>query len=145
MSPNFQVGEYMITLRILRGYLVAHAPDFGITVTRRFDEIRKKEEVGELYFDLLERIIKDIDGRKRRKERIPEPIEHKALKDETDPKNYRVRDVARLLEVSEDTVRRLSDSGALPYSTTPGGHRRYRRSDVVEWLESKASANPDAS
>jgi excisionase family DNA binding protein len=39
-------------------------------------------------------------------------------------------EVAALLRVSLDTVRRYGDAGDLPCITLPGGHRRYRRADV---------------
>ena len=37
---------------------------------------------------------------------------------------------ADLIGVSESTVRRACDDGAIPVTRTPGGHRRIRRSDV---------------
>lgn len=45
--------------------------------------------------------------------------------------------VARMLDVSQATVSRIPKD-RLDYWTTPGGHRRYRRGDVVsyarQWL-----------
>lgn len=40
-------------------------------------------------------------------------------------------EVAALLGVSPKTVARWASSGALPHFRTPGGHRRYRRVDVL--------------
>ncbi len=45
-------------------------------------------------------------------------------------------DVAALLGVHPSTVRNWSDRGELPVHRTPGGHRRYRQSDVELWLQS---------
>lgn len=42
-------------------------------------------------------------------------------------------DVADLLRVNPMTVRRMSDKGLLPFSVTPGGHRRYDYADVVAY------------
>jgi len=40
------------------------------------------------------------------------------------------RQVADLFAVTPDTVARWAESGRLTATRTPGGHRRYRRSDV---------------
>lgn len=45
-----------------------------------------------------------------------------------------VGEAATLLNVSNGTIRRWSDSGALQAVRTPGGQRRFRRSDVVALL-----------
>jgi len=41
---------------------------------------------------------------------------------------------AALLGVAQSTVRAWSDRGRLPAFYTPGGHRRYRRSDLVRLM-----------
>ena len=45
-------------------------------------------------------------------------------------------DAAKLLGVHPSTVRLWSDKGVLPVHRTQGGHRRYRRSEVLIWSES---------
>ena len=52
----------------------------------------------------------------------------------TDTRWLRVAEVARLLEVSANTVRRWTDAGSLPAHRSPGGHRRYRADDVLALL-----------
>lgn len=37
---------------------------------------------------------------------------------------------AEILGVSRESVRRYADAGLLPHHRTPGGTRRFRRSDV---------------
>ena len=44
---------------------------------------------------------------------------------------FRVGDVARLLGVSGNTVRRWTDDGVLTSYRSPGGHRRYLRDEVM--------------
>ena len=42
---------------------------------------------------------------------------------------------ARFLGVAQSTIRKWSDNGQVPAFYTPGGHRRYRRSDLETFLE----------
>src|SRR3989304_10420064 len=43
--------------------------------------------------------------------------------------------VANLLGVHPSTVRLWSDKGVLPTHRTSGGHRRYRREEVLLWVK----------
>ncbi len=52
---------------------------------------------------------------------------------------YRSRQVAELLGVSDDTVRRLGDSGQLPFRTLPNGHRVVDGADLAQFLEAQAT------
>ncbi len=42
---------------------------------------------------------------------------------------------AKYLGVAQSTIRKWSDQGRVPAFYTPGGHRRYRRSDLDAFLE----------
>ncbi len=42
---------------------------------------------------------------------------------------------ARFLGVAQSTIRKWSDQGRVPAFYTPGGHRRYRRSDLEHFLD----------
>jgi excisionase family DNA binding protein len=42
---------------------------------------------------------------------------------------------ARYLGVAQSTLRKWCDASRVPAFTTPGGHRRFRRSDLDEFLE----------
>jgi excisionase family DNA binding protein len=42
---------------------------------------------------------------------------------------------AKYLGVAQSTIRKWSDQGRVPAFYTPGGHRRYRRSDLEAFLE----------
>ncbi len=48
---------------------------------------------------------------------------------------------AKYLGVAQSTIRKWSDQGRLPAFYTPGGHRRYRRSDLEAFLERSGPAN----
>src|SRR5437762_9901320 len=42
---------------------------------------------------------------------------------------------AKYLGVAQSTIRKWSDLGRVPAFYTPGGHRRYRRSDLETFIE----------
>ena len=44
--------------------------------------------------------------------------------------------------MAQSTIRKWSDSGRLPAFYTPGGHRRYRRGDLDQFLERGGSSSP---
>ncbi len=46
-----------------------------------------------------------------------------------------VGQAAKYLGVAQSTIRKWSDQGRVPAFYTPGGHRRYRRADLVKFLE----------
>ncbi len=50
---------------------------------------------------------------------------------------YSSRDVAVMLGVNESTVKRWSDEGWISCFKTPGGHRKYRMSDVAEFARAR--------
>lgn len=55
-------------------------------------------------------------------------------------------EAAAVLGVHPGTVRNWSNQGLLPVHRTQGGHRRYRRSEVVLWMQSRDADRPlDAS
>ena len=49
---------------------------------------------------------------------------------------------AKYLGMAQSTIRKWSDSGRLPAFYTPGGHRRYRRSDLDQFLARGGAAAP---
>lgn len=56
------------------------------------------------------------------------------MTDTPDAWTLTVSDAASILGASADAVRDWADAGTLPCWTTPGGHRRFRRSDVLALL-----------
>ena len=51
------------------------------------------------------------------------------------PELFDVRDVGVLLNTSESTVRRLADAGKLPRPVKLGQLVRWRRAELLAWLE----------
>jgi excisionase family DNA binding protein len=50
-------------------------------------------------------------------------------------------DAAKLLGVHPSTVRLWSDKGALPVHKTQGGHRRYKRGEILLWAETNSRSH----
>jgi excisionase family DNA binding protein len=46
-----------------------------------------------------------------------------------------IRDAARILGCTPNTVRRWTDAGRIPHSRTPGNQRRYRVQDLCDVLQ----------
>ena len=68
------------------------------------------------------------------------------MRERQDPVWLRVGDVAKLLGVSPNTVRRWTDVGRIAAHRSPGGHRRYLADDVLALLpqdESEGAAPGD--
>jgi len=53
-------------------------------------------------------------------------------------------DAAKLLGVHSSTVRLWSDKGVLPTHKTQGGHRRYKRTEISLWSESRQKSDVNA-
>ena len=49
---------------------------------------------------------------------------------------------AKFLGVAQSTIRKWSDLGRVPAFYTPGGHRRYRRTDLDAFLERSGPGKP---
>ena len=59
--------------------------------------------------------------------------------------HFRIADAARLLGVSDDTVRRWTDGGTLPVSTDASGRKVIAGADLASFARSQAHAAPDPS
>ncbi|GAA4904537.1 molybdopterin-binding protein [Actinomycetospora succinea] len=59
--------------------------------------------------------------------------------------HFRIAEAARLLGVSDDTVRRWTDSGSLPVSSDASGRKVIAGSDLASFARAQAHATPDPS
>jgi excisionase family DNA binding protein len=51
-------------------------------------------------------------------------------------------EAAEIIGVHPATIRNWAERGELPFRRTPGGHRRFRKSDLQQWLASHRLAKP---
>ena len=52
-------------------------------------------------------------------------------------------EVAQELGVHPSTVRNWANQGRIPVHRTPGGHRRFRREEVILWNQAKQASTPN--
>jgi len=52
-------------------------------------------------------------------------------------------EVAKMLGVHPSTVRNWANQGQIPVHRTKGGHRRFKRSEIVLWQQSQRTNDPD--
>jgi excisionase family DNA binding protein len=58
-----------------------------------------------------------------------------------EPYSLKPSDVAELVGVSPETVRRWASEGHLAHYKSPSGHRRFRRSDVLKFVKAGKAAS----
>lgn len=51
-------------------------------------------------------------------------------------------EAAEIIGVHPATIRNWAERGDLPFRRTPGGHRRFRRADLQQWLASRRMTHP---
>lgn len=51
-------------------------------------------------------------------------------------------EAAEIIGVHPATIRNWAERGELPFRRTPGGHRRFRRADLKQWLANHRLAHP---
>lgn len=139
-------GDYPVTFKIIDGFLIMASFEFGISIQKKFNVLKKAEEIGNLYLDLVEKIDKEIKNRLKNKFEIPEARTlKKTLKIDTvkeEKKYIPLKKVSKMLGVSVDTVRRMADENEIKCKKTRGGHRRFLESSVLKYIE-KNEENSD--
>lgn len=58
--------------------------------------------------------------------------------------SLRLSEAARLLAVGDTTLKRWTEEGRIPCERTAGGHRRFRRDDVLKFRSSLLGERPEA-
>jgi excisionase family DNA binding protein len=136
---DFRAELYPITVQIVvfNGQLfnVIYQPDFKYRVSEPY----RPEDMGQTEL-LIMKMRRDLRSKVETFARtnipIPDPSKPKNFFGEEDmDQTLSTKDVARLLSISEMSIRRLADDGTLPCKKTPKGHRRFKRSDVERFLQ----------
>jgi excisionase family DNA binding protein len=134
-GKNLGVEHYPLVIQVIQGYLIVTAPDFDYRVV----EAWRPSDIGQTEMLIL-KVRRELQSRVQlalhRHTAPPSPstVKQLGLAEESDLLS--TREVSRILRLSDETVRRLAKSGALPCRITPGGHRRFARSTVEQYLRS---------
>jgi excisionase family DNA binding protein len=137
ISSNLRPEKYPLIVQVVQDHLMIYSPDFDYRVM----EAWRPGDVGQTEMLLL-KVRRELQNRmlqiQGRGTPLPSPKRISELTRVPEGDLLTTREVARLLRVSDETVRRLASSGQLAFHTTPGGHRRFKRSHVEHYL----SASP---
>ncbi len=134
---TFDPRRYPVVTRVVDGYIEVSQPDLGLyRYKKKFDEIRKAEEIGNLVLDVMKEAFDSYMKATREEREAPLPSQPKGVLSPQDSPHLSIREVATVLKVSQDTVRRLCADGKLKPILTRGGHRRFTREQVNNFLGS---------
>jgi excisionase family DNA binding protein len=132
---NFRAEEYAIVIQVFYksgiGYLSGYQPDFDYRVIEPY----RPNDVGQAEMMMI-KIRREIAARAKSPSPTP-PKKSAKLLDIPERNNLTPRDVARRLNLSEMTVRRLADEGSIKCAYTPKGHRRFSESEIERFIESQ--------
>jgi excisionase family DNA binding protein len=130
LSPE----KYPIVVQVIENYLTIYAPDFDYRVAEPY----RPADVGQTEMMIM-KVRREIASKlsliSHGNTPLPSPTKGKQVFAVMEGDTLTTREVATLLRVSEETVRRLAARGSLNLHTTPGGHRRFLRSSVQAYLE----------
>ncbi len=132
-NKQIRPETYPLVIQVIQNHLMIYSPDFNYRVVESW----RPEDIGQTEMMIL-KVRKELQSRiflaGSRGLSPPPPATHASLRMIEDQDWISTRDAARLLQVSEETVRRLADHGGLPCRLTPGGHRRFSRKAVSDYL-----------
>jgi excisionase family DNA binding protein len=133
-NKQIKPEAYPLIIQVIHNHLMIYSPDFNYRVV----ETWRPEDIGQTEMMVL-KIRKELSNRLQlssgRNTSPPLPSSPSSLHLVEDQDWISTRDTARLLQVSEETVRRLADQGGLACRLTPGGHRRFNRKTVSDYLK----------
>jgi excisionase family DNA binding protein len=129
------IEKYPIIIQVIDTYLLAYSPDFDYKIAEKYEP----QSPGQT--ELLIRRIRDHLVRLSRQKEVegkepPEPSLPITLATRIQADFLSSTEAARLLNISHDTLRRMALRSEITYFATPGGHRRFIRSEI-ESLRSK--------
>lgn len=136
--------DYPIVIKQVNGILTFSVPDLNIflaTNTPTSKDLSKdyvtnySSELGKKIIQAWGKINSELKKHESAKWRPPEVsrIKNTVSKSKKVKEIYSINDLVEILNLSENTIRRLSPND-LPYFKTSGGHRRYKKIHVEMFL-----------
>lgn len=140
MTNSFTCFDYPIVIRQELNYIVFSVPDFHISVAcERHEGQFTPKYIQELALTLARtwsKVHEQIKRMKTTRMKLPPPSKPKQVFQGED-QVLAMKKAAKLAGVSEDTLARDADRGKLPCSKTPGGHRKFLESHILDYKESR--------
>ena len=132
-NNTFSPEKYPIVIQVVGIYLTAYAPDFDYRVAEPY----RPNDVGQTEM-LIIKIRREIQAKLKQltsnQKEHPAPSKSKTALDIENEDTLSTLEVARLLRVSDETVRRFAKAGKLEFQSTLGGHRRFLRSTIERFI-----------
>lgn len=123
--------RYVVAVRLIDGHIDASAPDFpGMRITKPLSERRPAEQIGMVVLQLMKEVQREIEERFTHQEPIPPRSEPKGSIEPPSRATLTVKDAARILAVSQETIRRLCAAKKLQHTIVGKRHRRFRLEDI---------------
>jgi len=142
MSIKDLALTYPLLVLYEHGHIYISSPDFGFFFAVPHETDRSHWTaltLDQARHEIEKRLIKlAAEGKPAPKPKKQREIVNAAPKD-----LLSICDVAEMMGCSQDTIRRLAESGDLPCHKTPGGHRKFSRKAV--WLYTQKQNVSDAS
>jgi hypothetical protein len=132
-NKTFTPEKYPLVIQVIENYLTIYVPDFDYRVAEPY----RAADVGQsemMIMKVRREIASKISSMSMQGQSIQAPTKAKEVFRVLDSDTLSTKEVARLLRVSDETVRRLSERGEIKFQSTPGGHRRFLRSSVQNYL-----------
>lgn len=136
-------ANYPVVIKLIKKELIVYIVDFHIIKGHVFETDRP--EVNEEYFKILNGLIRDAYkelnyvlmgmgylNKKSRGQQVPTIIDVVLPRTKSPDHEYiKTSEAAKILGVSEMTIRRWESSGELRSVRTKGGHRSFLKIDVL--------------
>jgi excisionase family DNA binding protein len=129
-NQGFRPEQFPLVVQVLtqngKDYLSVYQPDFDYRVI----EIYRPQDIGQTEM-LIIKVRREILSKSKEPSHLnTSPTLSSALFKIPESKLLSSKGMARKLGVSEQTVRRMADTGKLDFQLTPGGHRRFSEEEV---------------
>lgn len=133
--------EYPLVIKQVGEYITVSIPDHGVSLSEivgfypKFDTAFMTR-LNSLILKAEKRVIdrmKNLEAIEKKEWRPPSKIKESVSIDSKDL--FSTREAAKILGVSEATLKRWESSGKIKATKTLGGHRKFRPSEISEKLK----------
>ncbi len=134
---DFRAQDYPLVVRFIDGYVVVTAPDFQFPVPalKRMDlDAPNLRTIGEMVYMTYLQVVAELNERDRVGLKHPAPSKpREALPSR--PRTVSLTEASKMLGMKPHVVRQLADTGKVRATRTPGGHRRFVRESVEQYVQ----------